>query len=84
MDEVYLKQTALTAFPVSPKALRFSESQVDTNKRNAVGTMICCCAPPLQAGKKKKQKLGEKKTVSTVENDITMNELRKEYFESKH
>jgi len=46
--------------------------------------MICCCAPPLQAGKKKKQKLGEKKTVSTVENDITMNELRKEYFESKH
>jgi competence protein ComGC len=53
VDEVYLKQTALTAFPVSPKALRFSESQVDTNKRNAsVGTMICCCAPPLQAGKK--------------------------------
>ncbi len=32
---------------------------------------------------KRKQKLGENKTVSTIENDVTMNDLRKEYFNKK-
>ncbi len=42
---------------------------------------MCCCVPQGPKKNKKKQKLGERKTtVSTIENDVTMNELRKEYF----
>ena len=44
MDD-YLKPSALTVFPVTPKAIRFSESQVNQNRQNNSGVMMCCCAP---------------------------------------